>query len=267
MNQDTNYKNEYLPLDTFIDLYCKLHESTVWRGLSHKLNDKLYTVKDSDVSYRVINHWSSKDIIQENREKSGWRKFSVLDLIWLKTLQKLRDFGLSIEQLKNLSDTVYKIGDKNHDHRFETAVSLSFRTSPVATYLMVYSTGAGQLATAQTLSLIEGIVGKNHPYIKIDLNSVYVELSGKEKFLEKSSILTDLEKLETKLQSHIEDNNAHEIRIKLKDKTVKEVQIQKELNSHEQISEAMQGIEFGNLEVVIRNGKPAYTTTTKKIKT
>lgn len=267
MKPKHNYKNGYVSLDTFKQLYFKLRQDQAWLSLSDKLNDKKYTVKDSDISYRAINHWSEKGIIQEDRKKTGWRKFSVLDLIWLKTLQKLRDFGFSIEQLKRLSENVYRIGDEKHDHRFETAVSLSFRTPSVATYLMVYSTGMGQIAIDETLPLIEGIVGKSHPYIKIDLNSVYVELSGKEQFLAKTPLLTDLENLEIDLQNHIGEDAAHEVRIKLKDQKITEFQTQREIKDLRDISEEIKNIEFGELEVSIRHGKTAYIKTTKKVKT
>lgn len=267
MTKSPDYKNQYVPLDMFKDMYFKLNESPVWRGLSVKLNEKKYTVKDSDVSYRSINHWSSKNIIQEDREKAGWRKFSLLDLIWLKALQKLRDFGFSIEQLKNLSDNVYKIGDKNHDHRFETAISLSFRTSPVATYLMVYSTGMGQLATSETLPLIEGVVGKNFPYIKIDLNSVYVELSGKEKFSATSDILSGLENLEISLQGHIKSEDYHEVVLKLENMKIKEFDVKKKIHAASKITEELHNLGYGKITTILENGHFQYAEITKKIKT
>lgn len=66
------------------------------------LNKKRYTIKDTDSSYRMINHWSSQGLIDDARDENekGWRKFSVVDLVWLHIIYELRKIGLSLDKIK-----------------------------------------------------------------------------------------------------------------------------------------------------------------------
>jgi DNA-binding transcriptional MerR regulator len=72
-------------------------------GLSDFLNEKRYTAADTAKSYRQVNAWDKQGLLLEHpdeREKGGWRKFCIIDLIWLAVIGELRDFGMSWEKIK-----------------------------------------------------------------------------------------------------------------------------------------------------------------------
>jgi hypothetical protein len=91
------------------------HPSAMVRGeafednLEALLNSKFYknfiavirsnrcSISQQDVSYRVISHWDTQGLIECERDsEKGWRKFNLMETLWLQIIQELRKFGLPI---------------------------------------------------------------------------------------------------------------------------------------------------------------------------
>jgi DNA-binding transcriptional MerR regulator len=61
-----------------------------------------YTLKDFDtgiITYRTINYWDSSDFLLRKRRKTerGWRRFSLIEFLWIKLLDELRVLNITIE--------------------------------------------------------------------------------------------------------------------------------------------------------------------------
>lgn len=89
----------------------KDYENT--KEYSDVLNKPLFTLQDSQLiirklTYRKINDWDAKDLISYSRDKetSGWRKFSILDVIRLNIVSDLRDYGFPTEKIKAIIENV-----------------------------------------------------------------------------------------------------------------------------------------------------------------
>jgi DNA-binding transcriptional MerR regulator len=66
------------------------------------LRDKVYKVKNTQVSYRTINHWAQEGILNEDErtiDDRKWRTFSLLELFWLNIVVKLRSFGMPLHPI------------------------------------------------------------------------------------------------------------------------------------------------------------------------
>lgn len=65
--------------------------------------NKSFSIKDTGLSYRVINNWSTRGLINHFRSASNkWHTFSFLELVEISIYKELRELGLSIENLKNV---------------------------------------------------------------------------------------------------------------------------------------------------------------------
>lgn len=53
------------------------------------------------VSYRTLHHWDSIGLIKCGRESSnsGWRKFNLVEILWLHAIIKFRNMGVSLETI------------------------------------------------------------------------------------------------------------------------------------------------------------------------
>jgi hypothetical protein len=94
----SNFKNR-------LEMY---HSTTICKAISAALNVKDNHIKDLPMSYRTINHWESEGLIDCDRKKgAAWRQFSIMDQLWLYTIQALREFGLSLDRVKNAKDIFF----------------------------------------------------------------------------------------------------------------------------------------------------------------
>lgn len=82
--------------------------------LSPVLNNPIFTFKDVqtiiDITYRKINDWDEKNLISGVRENkdSGWRKFSIVDLIKLHIITDLKNFGLAAENISSILAKIHR---------------------------------------------------------------------------------------------------------------------------------------------------------------
>ena len=66
-----------------------------------KLNHKQYSLSEPSVTPRVLHHWYQTGVITDRRAKGkGWSKFSFTELVWIKLIIRLREFGLSLDKIK-----------------------------------------------------------------------------------------------------------------------------------------------------------------------
>jgi DNA-binding transcriptional MerR regulator len=75
---------------------------------------KEFIVQDVEISSRVFNHWVKEGIVDVTASNTRVvHTFNLVELIWLKLIKRLRDFGYPIEKLKILKDfliTPYDFG-------------------------------------------------------------------------------------------------------------------------------------------------------------
>ena len=93
-----------------------------------KQREKTLPIKGSDVSYRVLNHWCNKGLIEDNRESNKedvrWRRFSIFDRLWMEIIKELRCYGVSLDIIKKVREKMSRliIEDSYDITNFEYAV-------------------------------------------------------------------------------------------------------------------------------------------------
>ncbi len=62
--------------------------------------------------YRVLSHWDSKGLIECERESmDGWRKFNLIEALWVSVIQKLRHLHTSLEDIGRLKPKFFEMID------------------------------------------------------------------------------------------------------------------------------------------------------------
>lgn len=68
--------------------------------------DARFTLKDLKIiTYRTINYWDEAGFLLRKRRKTdkGWRRFSLIEFLWIKLLDEIRELNIPIETVvKNL---------------------------------------------------------------------------------------------------------------------------------------------------------------------
>lgn len=74
-----------------------------------ELHKPHFQIKQVGISSKLISDWTNAGLISEAEEKGKWREFSLVEAIWLKFIEELRFFGVSLERIKELRKFLFEI--------------------------------------------------------------------------------------------------------------------------------------------------------------
>ena len=191
--------------------------------LSAFLNVKELSVSFTGQTYRIINHWENAGLLDDNREsENGWRKYSPSEIIWIKIIYQLREFGFSIDKIKEVKKYVIgtqKQGDLPRLH--DLLIGLLFNDYNIS--LIVYPDGISDLVTLEKYEEeFSGSKFKNH--IRINLFEIVCDLFSNIEFEDKINPSQDeLNDEEIKLLFQLRTGNFESITINLEGKKIKQI--------------------------------------------
>ena len=163
----------------FIDYLAR----NVLKAVSKAINDKIGRLRSDNLTYRMINHWEEKGLLSTKRPGGkGWRKYSIMDLVWTYIILELRKFGYPLELIHNVKKSLENLNRDVENSEFpllEFFVVLAI-THRSPAYLIVFHDGHAepvfQLDFHLKISKIDYL-----NYLVINLNSmVQKALPGKE---------------------------------------------------------------------------------------
>jgi DNA-binding transcriptional MerR regulator len=150
--------------------YNDYHNTETGQELSKKLNIQNRKLPEKEFSYRIINHWEENKLISSERHsEKGWRRYSIMDIVWLKIVKELRAFGYSLEQILKVKTILMSKSDTltSGFPQLEYYVSLALINKPV--YLLVYSNGTAHAVTEREYQMNrEYSTSSSHIQIKLN---------------------------------------------------------------------------------------------------
>jgi DNA-binding transcriptional MerR regulator len=72
-----------------------------------KLFVPIFTLKDLDISARVLQNWYNNGLLPTKEKKPGKHRFSFIELIYLYMLQDLRDIGFPLSRIRTFRDKIF----------------------------------------------------------------------------------------------------------------------------------------------------------------
>jgi len=69
------------------------------------IQEKVYSAKDLGVASRTIYHWKTEGLLfnpHNDIEKNMMMRFSLSEYFWIRVIQNCRDYGMSLNQIKNV---------------------------------------------------------------------------------------------------------------------------------------------------------------------
>ncbi|MBL0047047.1 MAG: MerR family transcriptional regulator [Bacteroidetes bacterium] len=77
--------------------------------LTEFLLEERFTIKDLGVSYTNITYWDKQGILSFSRSAGGrWRNFNFIDFMWIKTVDELREIGISTTLIKAAKKNLFQ---------------------------------------------------------------------------------------------------------------------------------------------------------------
>ncbi len=73
----------------------------------NRIKDVKILLNETGVTPRVFNSWKNLGLIPINDPERRWSKFNFSEFLWLKIIQELREFGLSIEKILMIKNVLF----------------------------------------------------------------------------------------------------------------------------------------------------------------
>lgn len=221
------------------------------------LSEKQFTIKDTGIKYRVINHWSTQGLLQDSRteHEAGWRKFSFIDVAWIQILLELRTFGLSLDKIK----VAFKSIGKDDFVLLEYGVSLAMLGKDIC--IVVFSDGEADVIPRATIDKLS-----DRSYIAISLNTCLNTILQDDSC---SPLLEEfnLSPIERGVLSQMRLGVFDEVLIKFKDGKVDRIDTKtRHMGEIGKLSNILNRICHGDFSIKKKDGKIAIVEAVKKIK-
>lgn len=141
--------------DSFEINFATYHYDKKFAKVWASLRNRKHTVGESPVSYRVINHWAKKGILPQGSlgDAGDWKKFTFVELVWLKVVSHLRKFGVSLEKIASIKKDVVEFNAEKDTYfllEYYIAQAIASSDDP---YVIVWSDGRADLASANELEM------------------------------------------------------------------------------------------------------------------
>ena len=236
-------------------------------NFSELLNDRIYSISYTNQTYRIINHWESKGLIPKVRQnEKGWRKFSLVDLVWLGTIRALRQCGYPIKKIKNGYDQMMEwhsnLSDSSDMPIIEHYI-MGFIGYGLGFYCIAFKDGDIDFVDDEEYHVNEWIASKVD-HIKISGVPIFNEYFPSDEMKVGSSRWVNLTAEEYKVIGAIRNPNIKEIAIKGKNNKVELLEFTGESDPKRRIIDLLKEGKYQDINIKQVDGKIVNMTQTIK---
>ena len=233
----------------------------------NQFNQQTYTVGEEKLSSRVLNHWYQAGIITDDRPNNkGWKKFSFSEIVWMRIVIKLRNFGLDLQRIKKVKEQIdcYNTKDSKSKCPLLDFYMLVAINSDIPIKFIVFESGQAEIVKQTDIDFSNQLDLITEDFISIDINKLLDKVLTKKKV--KADYFnynkTEIEK-EVFNSQYIDKDKS--ITIKLNNGKEFLVNRKKVLSSRKEMESLLNILEFSKGST-IREGKKTYYEIQKKKK-
>ncbi len=244
--------------------FCEYHSEKL-KALHQIVREKKYTVKNTSVNYRNLNHWGDMGLLPDGvkNEGEGWRKFNLIEIIWIEMIKRIRDFGLSLESIKTIKKNVLDWDEEEKKYPWFEYFIIRAKSTPMDVYLATLPNGESALVPSRILERDKMIFG-SRSLILISIKEILNQIGIK---VEKPETLWCLSKEEKDIVYSIRDGRIKDINVKMRNGKISNIDTSESV-SGEEINDIIKGIrkdeDFAQVITKFEKGKEQSMTVVKK---
>lgn len=143
------------------------------------IRKRRFRVSDTQLSYRQINSLEASDVLENSREnESGWRLFSLKDLLFLQMIANTRKYGVTNEMLKMLKEHLYL--KKDDSELFKSKYDIFYGEYAIIAILfgvrvgwMLYEDGKSTFTDMEGLIMMNGgVKPESKSFLYLNVNEI-----------------------------------------------------------------------------------------------
>ena len=220
------------------------------QAIFRKMNEKRARLDNKQISYRTINHWEKSGLISNTRPSGkGWRKYSIIDLVWIQVIVELRDFGFPINKIMKVKENL-----DHNDFVFYTVIASVFRM-PV--FLLVFHNCDIEPAVGAEYKLTQEYF-KLSTHIIINLNDILQRIFPHKDMSPKFEKTLEVSPEELDLLFMIRMENYESITIKTTAGKIEQLEASKSEKTDSRVVDLIQSGDYQDIEIKQRDQKIVY---------
>lgn len=248
---DTVYLSEYFHY--YLRTYFSGTQES--KEISKMLNDRIQPLRNNIASYRQVNSWDEYGLLDIDREGGEWRKFSIMDALWIHIIYELRCFGYTIDLIKKVKESL------SHGSK-EAKVAMPFlqcctclaSTYKVPVVLLVFVDGSALPMPYEDYKMnVIGFGLKNH--IRIDLNMMLQRIFPIRNFTPIYPLDFYLSYEEAELLSFSRMGDYERIEVKFKNKKMEIIEGTERIDVSKRIVDILKEKKFQSIELIKKDGR------------
>jgi DNA-binding transcriptional MerR regulator len=126
-----------------------------------EINEPRYSIGDIGLNARILNYWEKKGLFIKEHDPRKRKKFDLVDSIWMKMIQKLRQFDISLDAINNIKDILVskpEINEHNKEAIENTVMALCAEDERDTVRLFMQSKEFTQMMEKIELNLLQVVV-------------------------------------------------------------------------------------------------------------
>jgi hypothetical protein len=224
------------------------------RAPTGEIDKRIFTVGGTGLSSRVISHWDQCKLLPEGvKDKKGWRKFTLSEMVWLRVVVRLRAFGFSLTKIGKIKKQVMMFNRGNGTYPFfDFFVGQAWRFDDP--HIIILADGTADIGLPLEIELAkENLPPNRKDMLLISIKSVLEELGID---AVKAKMLMPLTPQEVLLVASIK-KGSKEIKATISGGEIKEIEHTVIVPDHPDMQKIDRGIEEGKdyAEVVTKYQK------------
>jgi DNA-binding transcriptional MerR regulator len=222
--------------------------------ISESLNEKKHRLEAGTVSYRILNHWEQKGLLSSDRpEGKGWRKYSVIDIIWMHIIIQLREFGYPLEKIFLVKEDL-SLGDDPKTPFPILEFYIAFAYTRVPSFLAVFNNGEAIPCKLSEFENSRSIGSLKGDALLISINEILQKMNPNKDLHPDYSTTYDLTKDEVSLLVAIRLHKWSEIKIRGKQGKITMIERTEDVDSDKKIVDILRSGNYQNIEMKQEDG-------------
>jgi DNA-binding transcriptional MerR regulator len=165
--------------DSFLINLGMLCDSVKANEIIKRFYSRHLEIEKNDVSYRVLTHWDSLGLIEYERDSSqGWRRFNLIETLWLSVIKKARELGVSLDQMTKVKSSFFQKISPNDELAFIDYYLIGAIFMKFPTFFVIFPEGHGEFLSYEDLD-VNFYMGAIESHISIFLNPLLNQILPK----------------------------------------------------------------------------------------